>query len=153
MNELISKFLFPKTFIEKRNSMEWSFFGMMASYAVAGMFCFFALTGLRVKTILLYPILVALLVVITFGLFYLTYFSRKMAIASREAGNIEQLRKITLFFQKRAFQLFHLPLICVGIVLFKMDESLWSMITISIALFSQMFMLFSEWKLIFRKFC
>lgn len=144
-------FFFPKNFQEKRKSMEQGFFGLMLSYFVAGLLFFFGLTGLRLKVVLMYPMLVALLVMTMFGVFYLSYLTRLLAISSRESRNIEDLRIVSLFFQKRVFQLFHLPLILIGIVLFQMNETTWSTIIIMVALLIQLFIFLTEWKLIARK--
>lgn len=144
-------FFFPKNFQEKRKSMEQGFFGLMLSYFVAGLLFFFGLTGLRLKVVLMYPMLVALLVMTMFGVFYLSYLTRLLAISSRESRNIEDLRTVSLFFQKRVFQLFHLPLILIGIVLFRMNETTWSTIIIMVALLIQLFIFLTEWKLIARK--
>ena len=144
-------FFFPKNFQEKRKSMEQGFFGLMLSYFVAGLLFFFGLTGLRLKVVLMYPMLVALLVMTMFGVFYLSYLTRLLAISSRESRNIEDLRTVSLFFQKRVFQLFHLPLILIGIVLFRMNEMTWSTTIIMVALLIQLFIFLTEWKLIVRK--
>lgn len=144
-------FFFPKNFQEKRKSMEQGFFGLMLSYFVAGLLFFFGLTGLRLKVVLMYPMLVALLVMTMFGVFYLSYLTRLLAISSRESRNIEDLRTVSLFFQKRVFQLFHLPLILIGIVLFRMNETTWSTTIIMVALLIQLFIFLTEWKLIVRK--
>lgn len=144
-------FFFPKNFQEKRKSMEQGFFGLMLSYFVAGLLFFFGLTGLRLKVILMYPMLVVLLVMIMFGVFYLSYLTRSLAISSRESHNIEDLRRVSLFFQKRVFQLFHLPLILIGFILYRMNEVTWAIFIIILALTIQLFMLLTEWKLIARK--
>lgn len=131
--------------------MEKGFFGLMLSYSATGILCFFALTGFRIHSVLRSPILVVLILLMTIGLFYLSYLCRKIAINSRLANSYEELRTNSIFFQKRVFQLFHFPLILLGIVVYKMNEYNTAYFVISVAILVQVVLFLSEWKLILRK--
>lgn len=147
----LRSFFFPKNYSEKKQSIEMGFFILMISYFSVGLVLFFALTGIRLKSLLRYPILILLLILMNIGMFYLSYLTRKLAISTREASNYEDLRTVVIFFQKRVFQLFHLPLILIGIVMTKLNEFYLGYSLIGFALAVQIIIYLTDWKLIHRK--